>query len=147
MSLAPSALHSVDSAGIPPWVVSHAAEALRHADREQATRRIRWRMIGAEDWIGWYRGYHAPTDPPRRTPSAGSARPRLPRESPRGSFGPLHVPSLDGPGGGGARGGPAPARARPGRRRSSPRPYTQPANVANWPTAHNQPAHNQPEEP
>jgi hypothetical protein len=60
MSIAATAPHSVDSKGIPPWVVSIAAEALRHAGREQATRRLRWRMIGADDWIGWYRGYLAP---------------------------------------------------------------------------------------
>lgn len=60
MSLAPTAPRVDDPTGIPPWVVSHAREALRHADREQATRRLRWRMIGADDWIGWYRGYHAP---------------------------------------------------------------------------------------
>jgi hypothetical protein len=60
MSSAPSALILDAPSGIPPWVVSHAAAALRCADGEQATRRIRWRMIGADDWIGWYRGYLAP---------------------------------------------------------------------------------------
>jgi hypothetical protein len=60
MSLATTAPHRVNPTSIPPWVVSHAADALRHAGREQATRRLRWRMIGADDWIGWYRGYLAP---------------------------------------------------------------------------------------
>lgn len=60
MSSAPSAPTLDAPSGIPPWVVSLAREALRQADREQATRRIRWRMIGADDWIGWYRGYLAP---------------------------------------------------------------------------------------
>ena len=60
MSLAPSAPTLDDPTAIPPWVLSYAAAALRCADGEQATRRLRWRMIGADDWIGWYRGYLAP---------------------------------------------------------------------------------------
>jgi hypothetical protein len=60
MSLAATAPHSVDSESIPHRVIVLASLTLRRAEEEQATRRLRWRMIGADDWIGWYRGYHAP---------------------------------------------------------------------------------------
>jgi hypothetical protein len=60
MSIAATVPHSVDPTGIPRQVIVLASLTLRRAEEEQATRRLRWRMIGAEDWIGWYRGYLAP---------------------------------------------------------------------------------------
>jgi hypothetical protein len=59
MSLAHSAPHSVDSTGIPHRVIVLASLTLRRAEEEQATRRLRWRIMGADDWISWAREHHA----------------------------------------------------------------------------------------
>ena len=60
MSLAPTAPRVDDPTGIPVDVLTLAFLTLQRAEGEQATRRLRWRMIGADDWIGWYRSYLAP---------------------------------------------------------------------------------------
>jgi hypothetical protein len=59
MSLTATVPHSVDSTGIPHRVIVLASLTLRRADEEQATRRLRWRIMGADDWIGWAREHHA----------------------------------------------------------------------------------------
>jgi hypothetical protein len=59
MSSAPSAPILDDPTAIPPRVLSLAALTLRRADDEQATRRLRWRIVGRDDWIGWAREYHS----------------------------------------------------------------------------------------
>jgi hypothetical protein len=59
MSIATTAPHRVDSKSIPHRVIVLASLTLRRADEEQATRRLRWRIMGADDWIGWAREHHA----------------------------------------------------------------------------------------
>ena len=60
MSLAPTAPRVDDLTSIPRRVIVLASLTLRRAEEEQATRRIRWRMVGREDWIHFGRGWHAP---------------------------------------------------------------------------------------
>jgi hypothetical protein len=59
MSLAHSAPILDDPTTIPRAVLSLASLTLRRAEGEQATRRLRWRIVGRDDWIGWARQYHS----------------------------------------------------------------------------------------
>ena len=59
MSLAPTAPRVDDPTGIPVDVLTLAFLTLQRAEGEQATRRLRWRIVGRDDWIGWARQYHS----------------------------------------------------------------------------------------
>ena len=59
MSSALSAPTLDDPTAIPPGVLTLASLTLQRAEAEQDTRRLRWRIVGRDDWIGWARQYHS----------------------------------------------------------------------------------------
>ena len=59
MSSALSAPILDDPTAIPRSVLALASITLQRAEGEQLKRRLRWRIVGRDDWIGWARQYHS----------------------------------------------------------------------------------------